>query len=297
MLLFALIAALALGSWTTAPSLNEARAEIAATTLDGRIYVAGGFDRNGTDLTSVEMFDPVARVWQLRAPLPQGLNHLGVAPLNGEVYVAGGSVGGTPTSGLFAYEPNLDAWTRKADLPLRRSAHVLVAVGGRLIVVGGVGDEAGVTLAYDPLTDTWERRAPMPTVREHLSAAVVDERVYVIGGRWADQGNLATVEVYDPASDQWQSLAPMPTPRGGLTAAAMNGRIHVFGGEAFDPNRTFPQHEVYDPVLDAWTSAENLPTSRHGLGSAVLDATLYVIGGGTSAGLSTSTTVEAFRDE
>ena len=54
---------------------------------------------------------------------------------------------------------------------------------------------------------------------------------------------------------------------------------------------------VYDPVLDAWSTVEALPTSRHGLGSAVVDGTLYVIGGGTSAGLSASTIVEAYRDE
>jgi N-acetylneuraminic acid mutarotase len=182
-------------------------------------------------------------------------------------------------------------------LPLRRSAHALIASGGRLFVVGGVGDEAGVTLAYDPQTDSWERRAAIPTLREHLSATVLDERVYVMGGRWGDQGNLATVEVYDPASDQWHSLAPMPTRRGGLTTSALNGRVHVLGGEAFDPNRTFPEHEVYDPALDSWTTLESLPTPRHGLGSAVADGTLYIIGGGTSAGLSASTTVEAFRDE
>jgi N-acetylneuraminic acid mutarotase len=288
-------ALLAFGSWSAGPGLLNTRAEIAAATLDGRIYVAGGFGPGGTDLRSLEVFD--SGLWQERAPLPRGLNHLGMAALDGLVYVAGGNVGGTPTNGLFAYDPALDTWTAKADLPLRRAAHVLVATSGRLFVVGGVGDEPGVTLAYDPLTDTWERRAPMPTLREHLSAAVVDERIYVIGGRWADRGNLASNEVYDPASDQWHALSPMPTRRGGLTAANLNGQIHVLGGEAFDPNRTFPEHEVYDPTVDSWTTAEPLPTPRHGLGSAVLDGALYIIGGGTSAGLSTSTAVELFQSD
>src|SRR5262249_3652311 len=130
------------------------------------------------------------------------------------------------------------------------------------------------------------------TVREHLSAAVVDERIYVIGGRWDDQGNLATNEVYDPASDRWEVRSPMPTRRGGLTAAVVDGQIHVLGGEAFDPNRTFPEHEVYDPLIDGWTTAQPLPTPRHGLGSAALEHDLYIIGGGTSARLSPSTTVQ-----
>jgi N-acetylneuraminic acid mutarotase len=180
-------------------------------------------------------------------------------------------------------------------MPVRRAAHVLVAAAGRLLVVGGVGDEAGVTLSYDPATDLWERRAPMLTLREHLSAAAIDDRIYVAGGRWATTGNVATLEVYDPAADTWQMLSSMPTPRGGLTAAALNGQLHVLGGEAFDPTRTFPEHEVYDPALDRWSRAADLPTSRHGLGSAVLDQTLYIIGGGLQAGLSSSTIVEAFQ--
>src|SRR5262245_2986394 len=99
----------ALGSWTAAPNLGQARAEIAATALGGRIYVAGGFDPSGADLASVEMLDPASDAWVARSPLPQGLNHLGMAALDGMVYVAGGNVGGTPTSGLFAYDPALDA--------------------------------------------------------------------------------------------------------------------------------------------------------------------------------------------
>jgi hypothetical protein len=49
--------------------------------------------------------------------------------------------------------------------------------------------------------------------------------------------------------------------------------------------------------VDTWSTEEPLPTPRHGLGSAVLDDALYIIGGGTSAGLSTSTAVEVFRND
>src|SRR5262249_58093034 len=109
------------------------------------------------------------------------------------------------------------------------------------------------------------------------------------GGVWAARAIAPPTEASTPASDQCLSLAPRPTRRGGLTAANLDGRIHVLGGEAFDPSRTFPEHEVYDPSIDAWTTAEPLPTPRHGLGSAVLDGALFIIGGRASRGLSTST--------
>ena len=65
------------GGWAEGPRLNAARAEIAAAVLDGRIYTGGGFDARGADLTSFEVLDPTSGAWELRAPIPLGLNHLG----------------------------------------------------------------------------------------------------------------------------------------------------------------------------------------------------------------------------
>ena len=286
--------AVAVGRWSKAPPLSEPRAEVSATALDGRIYVAGGFTASGADLASMEVLDRQVDGWQPRAPLPRGLNHLSIATSGGLVYASGGSAGSTPTTGLFAYDPSTNTWTEKADLPLRRSAHVLVAAANQLFVVGGVGDRPGVTLAYDPSTDRWTERAAIPTLREHLSAAALDDRIYVAGGRWGSAGNLGAFEVYDPAGDTWQTLPPLPSRRGGLTASFLDGKLHVLGGEALDSGATFPQHEVYDPVTGAWSAEADMPTPRHGLGSAVLDHTLYTIAGGRTAGLSASTLVEAF---
>src|SRR5262245_47687678 len=100
--LIGLLLAQPAGAWSTAASINESRAELAAAVLDGRIYVAGGFDASGVDLSLMEAYDARSDTWTYRRGLPIGLNHLGVAALNGTVYVAGGNVGSTPTRGLLA---------------------------------------------------------------------------------------------------------------------------------------------------------------------------------------------------
>lgn len=283
------------GAWQLGAPLLEGRSEIAAAEVDGRLYVGGGFHASGSDLASVEMFDPAVGFWQAVAPLPRGLNHLGITGLSGVLYVAGGSVGPTPATSLYAYEPASDRWTTRADMPLRRSAHVLVAVDQRLYVVGGVGDQPGVTLAYDPDRDAWETRQPIPTPREHLSAATAGGWIYVVGGRWADRGNLDAAEAYNPVSDTWTPLPPLPTARGGLTAGALHGRIHALGGEAFGPDRTFVEHEVFDTLLGQWAVAPPMPTARHGLAAVGIQGQLYVIGGGERAGLTTTPLVEVFE--
>ena len=106
----------------------------------------------------------------------------------------------------------------------------------------------------------------------------------MIGGRWAQVGNLPTVEVYDPEEDAWSRLPDMPTPRGGLTATVAEGRIYVVGGEALGSARTFAQNEVFDPATKRWERAADMPTPRHGMASASFGCRIAIIGGARAAG-------------
>ena len=66
----------------------------AATTNNGKIYAVAGMDENGNNLQSVEMFDPVANAWTLIGNLMSpARSHASVAVLNGQLIVAGGSMG------------------------------------------------------------------------------------------------------------------------------------------------------------------------------------------------------------
>ena len=271
------------GAWSQGARMNTARAEMAATELDGRIYTGGGLNRNGANISAFEVFDPAAGRWEERAPLPLTLDHFAMAGLDGRVYVVGGSTNfrarnQTLSTALFAYDPASDSWNRLTDMRLRRWGHSMVALDGLLYVIGGWGDEARVTLVYDPATDSWSRRAPLSTEREHLGAVVHEGRIYAVGGRWGTS-NSGRVEVYDPATDSWEQRASLPTPRSGIGVALSNGRIHVFGGEAFNPARVFPDHEVYTIGTDTWESASPLPTPRHGLVAVGLGNQVHTIGG------------------
>jgi len=288
------------GAWETKAVMPTARSEIAAATLDARVYVVGGLVQSG-GIATFEMYDAAANRWQALAPIPEARHHTAAAGHDGRVYVSGGyrASFNEPLRTLWVYDPATNAWTRRADMPGERAAHVMVAVAGRLYVVGGVGDFPQRMWAYDPAADRWTTNvAALPTVREHTSAAALDGKLYVMGGRWGGR-NLRAAEVYDPATDRWTRLPDLPTARGGLTAAAVNGRIHVAGGEELGGDRTFNQNEAFDPAANAWVTAPAMPTARHGLTSAGMDGVFYVIGGATRAGGGTYTSlsnlVEAFR--
>ena len=82
----------------------------------------------GQALPRNEEYDPATDRWRLRAPLPQGRDNLGVAAVNGKIYVFGGFVAPATTAIPLgaAWEPIADAWE------------------------------------FTPATDSWKPLAPLP---------------------------------------------------------------------------------------------------------------------------------------
>ena len=274
--------------------MPTARSELAATSMDGILYVAGGIGRFGT--TSVfERFDVDSSQWLSLASVPLALNHLSAAGLQGKVYVSGGYRNlrmHADVRSMWCFDPEVGAWTPVADMPGARGAHALVASGGHLFVVGGVGVDANRIWAYNPESDTWNTsRAPMPTPREHLAVVTAQGKIYVLGGRDTANRNLPVLEIYDITADQWSSGPPMRNARSGFTAGVVEGRIHVTGGEDIATGRVLHEHEYYDIDTQRWVDAAPLPRGRHGVASAVWNDKWYVAGGATSAALATLVTM------
>ena len=282
------------GEWIEGAPMPTARSEIAAATLDGKIYVGGSLLRDHAT-AAFEVYDTEADRWGTLNSLPLGLHHLGMAVLGGKVYIVGGftDFSFTPNvRGLWVYAPVTDTWERLASMPLPRAAHKIVALNRLLFVVGGVGPQSQKLMAYVPRSNVWNSLlAPLPTPREHLAAAILDSKLYAIVGRWSGIRNLRTAEGYDPLRGSWSRLLDLPTPRSGLTAAGLRGRIYVAGKEVLGTAHTFGALEILTVRTNQWKFGLKIPTARHGLASAVFGCRIAFIGGATSAGRQTFTTL------
>jgi N-acetylneuraminic acid mutarotase len=96
------------GTWTLkAPMPGGPRAEMPAVAVNGKIYVVGGSAKGvGYEIARNEEYDPATDRWQLRAPMPRGLNHIGAAALDGKLYTAGGFTSPghhDPSDAFFSY--------------------------------------------------------------------------------------------------------------------------------------------------------------------------------------------------
>jgi N-acetylneuraminic acid mutarotase len=274
--------------WVEGIPLPYARSEMAAAVIDGKIYVAGGWDYGNR----VDCFDPVKREWSLVPPLPFALHHAGVAALGNQLIVAGGYTHDEliALGHVWAWSPGERDWAGLASLPSPRGAFGMTVLAGTLYAAGGAfeqlgGPVCGETLRYDPARDRWEELAAMPTPREHLAVVAAGGRVYAIGGRAdGDEGDryAAANEAYDPATDAWSVVSPLPAPRGGLSGSLTGDRIVVLGGER--DSKTYADANRYDPAGDHWDALPALPTARHGLASAFVAELLYAIAGSVLAG-------------
>lgn len=244
--------------------------------------------------------------WTVKAPMPRGREaHVAVTAADGTIYNITGYYPAPSTIPVLitsnqAYDPVLNQWTNKADIPTARSLPGAArAADGRIYVIGGFASNySGIVEAYDPTTDQWTPAlATMPTPRYELAVAAsgtgAQERLYAMGGFNNGGPSIAAVEAYDPATNTWTTKAPLPTPRRGLGAVTgPNGIVYAIGGSPRagfgDPFVTTV--DAYDPATNTWSARAPMPTARayHAVALGA-DGLIYAMGG-----LGTETTVDVY---
>jgi YHS domain-containing protein len=221
---------------------------------DGFVYVYGGHAGTAhvyNSQTSIGAFRrlPVGggEKWE-ELPGGPGLIGVSIAAAGGKVYRVGGTHARNKpgeksdlisVSDVAVYDPKAKAWATFPPLPAGRSSHDVVAVGEKLVVVGGwqmtgasgssvwadtalVCDTAAKSPAWEPIPQPFKRRA--------LAAAAVGSKVYVIGGLTESGESVRKVEILDLATRSWSSGPEFPgTERTGFNPAACNvgGRLYV----------------------------------------------------------------------
>ena len=199
-------------TWTTKADMPTARRCLSASVANGKIYVIGGYRAHGVlPLRTVEEYDPATDTWTAKADMPTARRGLSACTVNGKIYAIGGDPGNSPATyvGLPTveeYDPVMDTWTKKSDMPTARGYLSASAANGKIYAMGGgleLLNTSGLSTVeeYDPVTDTWTTKADMPTRRFILASSAVNNKIYAIGGAvtpWNTWRACPTVEEYDP---------------------------------------------------------------------------------------------------
>jgi N-acetylneuraminic acid mutarotase len=278
-------------TWMQKANMLTARMACGASSVDGKIYVIGGYLNNLTGLSTVEAYDPETDTWAKKADMPTPRLTLATSVVNGKIYAIGGSSNGN-ISTVEEYDPVKDTWEKKANMPTARNWFATSVVNDKIYAIGG-GGGSGMSIVeeYDPATDTWTRKADMPTRRWGLSTGVANGRIYAIGGAINLQPEtlLSAVEEYDPVTDTWTQKADMPEPRAWIAnhSPTVNGKIYVVGGWPEHLGTGLAMLEEYNPVTDTWAEKADMLMGSGALGSVEVNGKIYAIGGWNGGVLST----------
>ena len=228
--------------------------------------------------------------------------------INGILYVAGGTTGGTftNTGSTQSYDPSTATWTTLANMNIPRTLVAGDQLLGKFFVVGGSdagGNVVSSNEAYDPsLTDPtmppgggnppigWTQFASMNHARIRHRAVTVGARMFVFGGDDSGGNLVAIPEAYTPDTDSWNDLATMPTPRDDVAVATLNNFVYVIGGRS-QTQAAVTTVERYDTINDVWATVAPLPTPLRYQHAAAINGKIYVAGGYPGSGTPSVNTV------
>lgn len=228
----------ATNSWSLAASLPEGRHHAGVVSLDGFLYVIGGFKKSLFSVwhavSTVYQYNPATGKWRELAAMPTARGALGVVAHQNRLYAIGGYDGKHNSGAVEIFDPKTNNWSPAPSMPTPRDHLAVVMAGGQIYTIGGrselnYGRNMGTVEEYDPRTLLWRARTSLPTPRSGMSAAVVGDWIYVVGGE-SKTGTFATNEAYHPATDHWRTMTPMPTARHGSGSAVVNGQMYVISG-------------------------------------------------------------------
>lgn len=201
--------------------------------------------------------------------------------IGGKGYVGGGDTGDIhpppPRNDFWEYDPVINKWTKKADLP------VMTVNGGSLFgfSINGMGylyDAAHEKFhQYDPEADQWIGKATLQADGMiFVTGFALNNKAYMGIGFSSTKGK--DWYMYDPVMDQWTRKADFPgTPRNDAVSFSIGNYGYVgMGIGSGDFQKDFWR---YDPKHDKWTQIDSTGYASAGAFSFVINNKAYIGGG------------------
>jgi len=256
------------GNWSRGANLPIRLYATDACILGDTIYVPGGYSASIYDpIDSLYKYSISGDNWTVSPGTGDSVAYYACASANGRVYKIGGynHEKGTPFRTTWEYEPG-SGWTRKANLPWKRSHTARWVKNDTIYLAGGLLDPnmpTSSTLFYDPINDTWTLDstlfAYLPYDIEAASNAMYQSIFYLMGGIDHNKNVL----YYDKNSNSWKEYFPLLERRIHAAGVGVEGLgdscdgIYIFGGLSVAVQALINPHPDIDTTPDtngSWIS-------------------------------------------
>jgi N-acetylneuraminic acid mutarotase len=234
----------ATNSWTFKSALPEPLEPTGATTLNNRVYVAGGRTSGGIS-QALYVYDPATNRWTRRADMPYKGSIYGghQGAISGLLYVyLGMTTNPDGTAGpqrFLRYNPATNTWASLKVPSFARAGGASIVYSGKFYILGGklprgggVTGQAADVHVYDPATSGWSKLPLLLggyySTPEH-AYATSRGKLYITGSDYADGWNHVN-RVYNPATNAAADIAEPHYARAGAAGAGVNGQFYAIGG-------------------------------------------------------------------
>jgi hypothetical protein len=223
-------------SWTTAapvPQTGGIRAFGSAVSVDGSVYVFGGYDGTSV-LNTLHIYNEADNTWSRGANLPGARFGSSVATDGNVIWVIGGFDGGfTESNTVWGYDPSGDAWTTGlAPMPIALGRIHGVALPDGTIHVFAGGFDGVNHRVYDTVGNAWSSAPLMPFGVTDPATVYYPctGRIYLAGGGGPAPRGQGRTQIFDLALGTWSQGSMMPAPALDNTSGVILGSTFYFEG-------------------------------------------------------------------
>lgn len=208
------------------------RGGLGLVAVGNKIYAIGGYDKDSSEVDTVEVYDTVTDTWETKVSMPTPRSGLSVVTLNNKIYAIGGRNGKGYLTTVEEYDIATDTWRSVADITTARSSFGAVTLNGKIYVIGGYNvkdSKIGTIEEYDPQRNQWIEKGQV-TARHGLGAISAQGKIFIISGY-----ETQCVEEYDPITNSYVQLSSIPEyPRYGFHLGEIDNKFYVIGGYGKD---------------------------------------------------------------
>lgn len=228
-------------TWMRKQGMSVPRQDFGTGVVAGKIYSIGGYvhpldiePEAPWRIDLVEAYDPATDTWMKRAKIQRRRDGFGVGVVNNHIYTIGGrgwpqvGPGGPFLKVIEAYNPKINRWEWKNEMPDLRLAFSTVVLNDAIYLIGGfiwqgrVPQYMATVDTYTPETEEWNSIPPMPTPVLPFGAAVVNGNIYVFGGTGENRVNFTSVMMFGVGFHAVTANEKLPTRWGALKAERQN---------------------------------------------------------------------------
>ena len=232
------------GQWAALPPMQNEREAAQAAFINGKLYVAGGWNRFGQPVPQLEIYDPGSRTWSSGAPDPAPYAGAGTAVVNGRMYVVGGCADICTASQVEVYDPAANAWSAAAPYPVGAGWLGCGTIAGNIYCAGGVTYQTGITnaYAYSPASGAWFAISPLPIDLWGGGYTAANGELLISGGV-TSQGTVLTNQgfAFDPSVGSWSALPNSGAP---VYRAGSACGLYLIGGSTGGLNPTYAAQQL-----------------------------------------------------